>query len=226
MKNLIFFFLFTNLFALGFSQDNAALYPDFREQDLNSIEKNTEWNVLNRATGDLNKDGLSDYALILESQNSILEKRCGDCKMVKSKPRIIVVLLGQNIGEKVIIQNNEFIIRDYEGGMTPDLQPEISIENSLLTIHYQFTRSNQSYTFSFQNNLMEIIKAESHGVHNALGDFESDVYDFKQGVILSESGNIGQEKVVSKEIRFDTQPKSLSELGRMSTWKIAENKYL
>jgi hypothetical protein len=74
-----------------------------------------------------------------------------------------------------------------------DLEPKLSIENGLLKIYYQFTRSNQSYTFEFNNNQMVIIHPESNGVESAIGNFENDKYYFKKGEIISETGNISNE---------------------------------
>jgi uncharacterized ubiquitin-like protein YukD len=73
---------------------------------------------------------------------------------------------------------------------------------------------------------MVIVKAESNGVHSASGNFENDRYDFKKGEIISETGNISQEKVETEIIKFDIKPKSLSEFREMSEWEITENKYL
>ena len=226
MKKRILTLLFLGFFILGCSQNNESIYPNFIGQNINTIENNSDWKILEKSSGDLNKDGFNDFALILESKDSILEKRCLDCKLLKSKPRIIVILLNQNNIEKAIIQNNKFIARGDEGGMLPHLEPELSIENGLLNIYYQFTRSNQSYTFEFDNNKMVIIKAESNGVHSASGNFENDKFDFKKGEIISETGNISQEKVQTEIIKFDIKLKSLSEFGEMSEWEITENKYL
>ncbi|MEH1009424.1 hypothetical protein VDP25_16925 [Winogradskyella sp. ECml5-4] len=226
MKKRILTLLFLGFFILGCSQNNDSIYPNFIGQNLNTIENNSDWKILEKSSGDFNKDGFKDSALILESKDSILEKRCSDCKLLKNKPRIIVILLNQNNIEKAIIQNNKFIARGDEGGMLPHLEPKLSIENGLLNIYYQFTRSNQSYTFEFDNNQMVIIKAESNGVHSASGNFENDKYDFKKGEIISEIGNISEEKVETEIIKFDIKPKSLSEFEEISEWEITENKYL
>ena len=207
---------------MGISQNKKSIYPNFSEQKLGEIENNSDWKVLQKSSGDLNKDGLNDFALILESNDSILEKRCSDCQLLKSKPRIIIVL----ISNEKIIQNNKFIARGDEGGMLPYLEPELSIKNGFLTIYYQFTRGNQSYTFEYVNRKMLITKAESNGVHSASGDFENDKYDFKIGKIISETGNISEEKIKTKIIKFKIKRKSLSEMGEMSEWEIAEYKYL
>ena len=226
MKKRLLTLLFLGFFILGCSQNNESIYPNFIGQNLNTIENNSDWEILKKSSGDFNKDGFNDFALILESNGSILEKRCSDCKLLKNKPRIIVILLNQNNIDTAIIQNNKFIARGDEGGMLPHLEPELSIENGLLNIYYQFTRSNQSYTFEFDNNHMVIVKAESNGVHSASGNFENDKYDFKKEEIISETGNISQEKVKTEIIKFDIKPKSLSEFEEMSQWEITENKYL
>ena len=49
---------------------------------------------------------------------------------------------------------------------------------------------------------------------------------FKKGEIISERGNISQEKVETEIIKFNIKPKLLSEFGEMSQWEITENKYL
>jgi uncharacterized ubiquitin-like protein YukD len=226
MKKRILTSIFLAFCVLGCSQNNKSNYPNFIGQTLDAIENNSEWNVLKKSSGDLNKDGLNDLTLILESKDSIPEKRCSGCKLLKTKPRIIVVLLNQNGGEKVIIQNNKFIARGDEGGMLPYLEPDLSIKNGLLTIYYQFTRSNQSYVFKFKNNQMEIVSAESNGVHSASANFEYDKYDFKKGEIITKTGNISQDKTKTEIIKINTKPKSLSGFGKMSEWEIAENKYL
>ncbi|CAH8281591.1 hypothetical protein EV196_104177 [Mariniflexile fucanivorans] len=226
MEQRILTLLFLCFCILGNSQNNESIYPNFIGQNLNTIENNSDWRILQKSSGDLNKDDLTDFALILESKDSILEKRRSDCKLLKNKPRIIIVMLNKNGYEETIIQNNKFIALGDEGGMLPYLEPELSIENGLLIIYYQFARSNQSYTFEFNNNQMVIIKAESNGVESATGNFENDKYDFKKGEIISETGNILEEKVSTEIIKFSIKPKTLSEFGEMSEWEIAENKYL
>lgn len=226
MKKRILTIVSLGFCILGCTQNTESIYPNFIGQNLNTIENKSDWKILQKSSGDLNKDGFNDFALILESKDSILEKRCSDCKLVKNKPRIIVILLNQNSNEIAIIQNNKFIARGDEGGMLPYLEPELSIENELLTIYYQFTRSNQSYVFEFNSNQMIITNAESNGIESASGNFENNKYDFKKGVIISKSGNISQEKVETEIIKFNVKPKALSEFEEMSEWEIAENKYL
>jgi len=70
---------------------------------------------------------MEDYALILESKDSVFEKRCSSCYVLKNKPRIILVFFNQNGNQEVIIQNNRFIARGDEGGMEAYIEPELSV---------------------------------------------------------------------------------------------------
>lgn len=225
-KNLLVTILLLVLAVSGFSQNSEFTYPNFIGQELHSVENDNDWDVLQKASGDLNKDGKIDYALILESKDSVPEKRCSNCHLTKNKPRIILILLDQDKSQKVVIQNNRFIARGDEGGMAYYIEPELSIKDGLLNVYYQYTRSNQSYTFEYNNGRMEILYAESNGVHSASGNFENEKYDFKKGKIISETGNISQEKVETEITTIDIQPKSLSEFEEMYQWQIAEHKYL
>lgn len=226
MEKQILTLLFLGFCLLTFSQNKKSIYPNFIGQNLKAIKNNSDWKILQESTGDLNNDGFNDFALILESKDSILEKRCTKCKILKNKPRIIVVLLNQGDSRKVIIQNNKFIARADEGGMLPYLEPELLIENGLLKIYYQYTRSNQLYIFKYKNNQMEIIQAESNSVHAATGNFENNKFDFLKGEIVSESGNISQENINIEVLNIEIKPKILSEFEEMYDWKITEHKYL
>lgn len=208
------------------AQESRYVFPNFLDENLKSIENSKSWKIIQKAIGDLNKDGFKDVTLILESTDNISEKRCKDCEVSKSRARIILILFKTNDIEKVAIQNNKFIARGNEGGMLPYLEPELKIENNELTIYYQYTRSNQSYTFKWNNNQMLIKEAESNGVHGATGNFEFDSYNFKKGEIITRTGNISEEGEKIKIIKFSAKPKSLSEFGYMYDWEIVENKFL
>jgi hypothetical protein len=226
MKKRILIILFLCFYILGSSQNKDSLYPNFVGKHLTEIKQNPNWKLLEKVSGDLDNDDLDDMVLILESKDSIPEKRCLDCKLLKNKPRIILVLFNLDGKLKVKIQNNEFIARGDEGGMSPYIEPELSIKNGLFSIYYQFTRSNQSYTFKYKNNRIEIVKAESMGVHSASGNYENDKFDFTNGTLTSETGNISEEESESKIVEFEKKPKSLSEFGPMYEWEITEYKYL
>lgn len=120
--------LLIGLFSIwGYSQNSEFEYPNFIGQNLYLVENNPNWLILQKSSGDLNKDGMEDYALILESKDSVFEKRCSSCYVLKNKPRIILVFFNQNGNQEVIIQNNRFIARGDEGGMEAYIEPELSV---------------------------------------------------------------------------------------------------
>src|SRR5690606_20613311 len=110
--------------------------------------------------------------------------------------------------------------------MSPYIEPELSIKNQLLTVFYQYTRSNQSYTFKYTGYGMEIISAESTSVESASGNFENDKYDFVNRELTTNTGNISQEESSTIVTKIDVKPKFLSEFGTMYDWEIAKYKYL
>lgn len=222
-------FLFSILLVFQvntFSFKNST-YPDFIGFNLKQIEQNSDYKILKKAEGDLNNDGLSDMSLVLESNLPILEKRCVECHIKKSKARIILVLLNSYKGYEVVIQNNKFIARDNEGGrMLPHFQPDLFIKDNLLTIYYQYTRGNQSYVFKFQNNQLLISEAKSIHVHSASGDYENTEFNFKLKKLKIETGNISAEDSKTQVYEFEANPKSLSEFDKTYSWEILEYRYL
>lgn len=223
-QTLILVFNFLVIFS--FSQNKPTSYPNFIGQNLISISENPDWNILEKANGDLNNDGKLDVALILESRDSLYEKRCDPCYVQKNKARIILILLNQHNSQKVIIQNNLFIARGDEGGMAPYIEPELSIKNHLLNIDYQYTRSHLSYTFKFKNNRMILVSAKNSGVTSATGDFESNSFDFIKNIIVTETGNISEEESKIDTLEINVKPKILSEFRKMYDWQVAKFKYL
>jgi hypothetical protein len=226
MKNCILKILILLFCVTSYSQEKQVEYPDFTGKTLSEIENNTKWIVLQKVSGDLNKDKLKDFVLVVESKDSVFEKRCSQCYILKNKARIIIVALKQKEKNKIVIQNNEFIARGDEGGMANYIEPELSIKNGNLRIFYQFTRSNQSYTFAYKNNRMEIIKAENNSVNSTNGKFISNKFDFEKGTIITETSHISESKSKTEKTNISLKSKSLSEFKEMYDWEVIENKYL
>mgnify|MGYP000542099393 CR=1 FL=1 len=186
--------------------------------------------------GDLNKDGKDDVAIVIESKEDFIEIRCTDCPTSISKARILLVFLLDNDTLKVHTQNNVFIPRSDEGGMSAMIEPELIIEANQITISQQYTRSDIRYVFELQKDQFLIIMAESNSVHAASGDTETAVFDFTKNEIVITKGNISNEEEFENEeegikeqttiIKFDKKPRSLSEFGIMYEWEIAEYRYL
>ena len=226
MKNKLIIIVLISCFTIGYAQNNKSVFPNFMGQDSMTISKNANWKILVKSIGDLDKDKHNDCVLILESKESILEKRCSDCKLLKNKPRIILVLINTNGKLITTIQNNNFIARGNEGGMAPYIEPELFIKNGFLTIFYQYTRGNMSYSFKYKNNDMLIVNAISNRVEAASGNYEFDTYDFKKRKIIVKKGNIAQNNEATEIIKIKKTPQKLTEFKEMYDWEVAENKFL
>jgi hypothetical protein len=209
----------------GYAQNKTMTYPDFVGKSLSSIKQNRQWTTLKEVSGDLNNDGKADVALILESTNSLPEKRGGG-NFQKGKPRIILVFLSIRNKKQVIEQNNKFIARDDEGGMMPHLTPKLSIEKGTLTIEYDYTRDSQSYDFRYRNGKIVIVSAAGSGYESGSGNYQNVKYDFVKNRIILKSGNVSADKEKTKVIEIRQKPKSLSEFGEMYDWKIYTDCYL
>lgn len=207
-------------------QNPDSKYPDFTNISYSQISENNEWKILTSVEGDLNKDSLVDLVLILESTDSIFEKRCESCDSLRNKARIILVLLQEADTHRVILQNNHFIARPDEGGMLSFLEPEISIKNHQLIISYEYTRGNIAYTFAYEKDDLVLLDARSAGVSG--GYFESDHFDFTNKMILSESGSISDESTNTDTIPMNhiERFRKLSDMEIMYQWEVAEGKSL
>jgi len=210
-------------------EDTPTPYPDFMGQKLAAIENNPNWKVLIKTTGNLNYDSKDDVAIVIESKEDFIEIRCADCPTSLSKARVILVFLNKDDEFIVQIQNNEFIPRSDEGGMSAEIEPDISIENNQLTISQQYTRSNISYIFKYQEDTFNIISAESNSVHAASGDTQHCLFDFSKNEITITEGNISNEENEEEAknekvtvLKFDKKAKPLSEFKAMYEWEIVE----
>ncbi len=223
MKKLLQVVLFLGTLTMYAQSINN--YPDFSNHDLNELLNNKAWKVLEKAEGFLNNNNQKDVALVLESKDSLLEQRIGETTR-KNLPRILLVFLDN----KFFVQNNTFIARGDEGGILPYLTPEISFDKNELIIYYQFTRSNQSYTFKMVKNNLCLIKAESHGTHSASGATEGMFYDFKKKSLTITKGNISsaseddEKKIYTIELKNGL--KKISEFTEMYEWEVLKNRYL
>jgi len=221
---LLSFLVITNLI---FSQEIDD-YPNFKNSSLQEIEGNADWKILEEAEGDLNFDGKADKAIILESKDSIIEKRCEDCYKLKNKSRIILVLLNDNDKYKVVSQNNEFIARGDEGGMLNYLEPEISISNNQLKIFYQYVRSNMTYIFKHKKGSIQIESFKSVGVESASGNYGENIVDFNDNIVTIKNGHISEdpENDKIKRIHFNQEPRKLENFGTMNSWEVVSNVFL
>jgi hypothetical protein len=108
---------------------SSFVFPKF-ETTVRSVDALIlpRWSIRDSVSGDLNRDGRKDMALVLEYADTVPEMRA-DSMENTAHPRILLVLLQDSVtgGYRPVCQNNTFILRTGEGGMIDDPYGSIGI---------------------------------------------------------------------------------------------------
>ena len=183
-------------------------YPtDFPEQG-NKMEDFVPkyWSAIMKVDGDLNKDGLTDTALIVEQENpnniSITEYN----DTLNTNPRALLVLFKQENGTyKLTAKNDKGFIeppKENSSLLDPLGEGDINIKNNTLRLKFQYFFSagswyitNVEYVFRYQNSHFELIGVETNSFHRATG--EETIVSFNLSTNKLETtmgGNVFEEK--------------------------------
>lgn len=142
------------------------------------------WKMILQSTGDLNKDGLADEAIVIENmdaRNVIENEGFGQPKLNLNYRILLVLFRTRADAYQLAVKNYGFIPSEnqeespcladplmQEGGMT--------IEKGLLKIHYQYFLScgswyltNKDYTFRFQQQKFLLIGYDEYSLHRSSG---------------------------------------------------------
>ena len=210
----------------------AQTYPELSGMTYKDLSDLQDWYILTQAEGRLDKDAVEDRVIILESKDSIVEKRCENCPGLPNKARIIAVLLSNDSQPKVGIQNNRFIARPNEGGTVRRLAPKIKIADNALLVYYQYERSsNIEYRFEFREKELVLVHGKSEIDHD--GELVVKNYDFVNGNLTIESttfpnpenNRMSGEFFTSETEVIDVshhQLRSLADFKEMYSWEIVE----
>ena len=183
-------------------------YPtDFPEQG-NKMEDFVPkyWSAIMKVDGDLNKDGLTDTALIVEQENpeNIIVTEYNDT--LNTNPRALLVLFKQENGTyKLTAKNDKGFIeppKENSSLLDPLGEGDINIKNNTLRLKFQYFFSagswyitNVEYVFRYQNSHFELIGVETNSFHRATG--EETIVSFNLSTNKLETtmgGNIFEEK--------------------------------
>lgn len=183
-------------------------YPtDFPEQG-NKMEDFVpkHWSAIMKVDGDLNKDGLTDTALIVEQENpnNISVTEYNDT--LNTNPRALLVLFKQENGTyKLAAKNDKGFIeppKENSSLLDPLGEGDINIKNNTLRLKFQYFFSagswyitNVEYVFRYQNSHFELIGVETNSFHRATG--EETIVSFNLSTNKLETtmgGNIFEEK--------------------------------
>ena len=223
--NLTFILLLTSLLLRG----QSFTYPIIKTtgQTLSDFVPNS-WTKIDSAFGDLNKDGVKDAAIIIQSRDSVsLVNSLGDT--VLTQPRILLILFKNPIASNFYLkeQSNSFILRN-DNPEREDPFQEVKVENGILKISFQLFYSigswyitNSTYKFRFQNNQFYLIGADYSSFQRATHDSQEYSYNFLTKKRSLTKGNDKRNKTTWKPLNLNGL-KTFETFPQPFTWDIEE----
>lgn len=177
-----------------------------------------KWKILEKAQGDLNADGLSDLALIIENtdpDNIVSNENLGSDKL-NLNPRQLMVLFKTAKGYQLAARNSSLPSEgDADSPCLADPLGEgegLTIQKDLLKIGFHYWLScgswyvtNTSYTFRYQNQKFRLIGFDSNDFHRASGDITERSINFITGRVKNTTGaNEFAESNVPEKVEWST----------------------
>ena len=229
-------FLLLSIFLLAMHNSfcQAFSYPVIqqRAQDLNAVIPNG-WALLDSATGDLNKDGLADAALVLQHRDSVLIVN-EEKDTVTTQPRMLLIFFkNEKSGFDLAAQSNSFILQ-HERATMDDPFEMIRIQNGVLQLSFRlffnvgsWYVTTSSYKFRYGNGQFVLIGADYMALHRASLDYEEYSYNF---LTRKRSHIKGNEEKGTKQQAWKTfqlaMPQTLKTFKKPFTWEVEKNIFL
>lgn len=236
MKYILIFLLISS--KMSFAQQFS--YPILPKQAKNlQIIIPSKWKVIASTYGDLNQDQTEDIAMILEYNLPITENRAygdNDTELIKEfqRPRVLAVYFKDSKTNKYIfeMQNNNFILRENEGGEIKEPFKKLKIEDNSLKLAFEgggLWRWILTYEFKYLNKAWALINANNTSFNPISGELKANQYDFLERKIKFTNGNLFARDVANEEREenlYFSQLKTLSNFKKPWTWEITTNNYL
>lgn len=193
------------------------------------------WEILDSASGDLNKDARTDFALVLQhrEKKQLIKKDQYTTDTVITNPRMLLLLFADSSGYKLMEQNNTFVPTcDQPPNVMDDPFGDISIRKGVIKIemHYfyymgSWNVSSYAYKFRYQDNAFALIGADFSDFHRATHDYADYSFNFLTKKWSEKTGNDGNaDSSSTKTIWHTMQLQELKTLGTFKqpfTWKLA-----
>jgi|SRR5690606_23761142 len=189
-----------------------------------------KWDTLSTAKGDLNKDGISDLAFVIQgTDNEHFEvSELYDQDTLNLNPRILGIYLGDGSGGFVKQnQSNTFIPLKDSPTMDEPLEDIEITDKGVLQIRFllfysagSWYTSNHLYQFRFQNDKFKLIGYDTTDTHRATGDITSYSINFLTGKMSITRSNFTNDKPESVEWKDFKLPelKSLDSFAEPFKW--------
>lgn len=194
------------------------------------------WKLFSKASGDLNKDGKPDLALIIEKvdRRNLIPNESLGADTLNTNPRRLVVAFGENNGYRLTVQNDHFIPTEHSEDAPCLADPlydmvnkGLSIEGGLLFLNFNYWYScgtwfvnSEKYTFRWQHNKFELIGLDVSEFHRASLDEKKYSINYSTGIIeTTTGGNLsGEEKYQPKTVRKKLKKKFKYDLATITPY--------
>ena len=236
MKYILIFLLISS--KMSFAQQYSFPALTKQAKDLQTIVP-AKWKVLASAHGDLNKDQSEDIAIILEYNLPITESRAygdNDTELIKEfqRPRVLAVYFKNSKTNKYIfeMQNNNFILREREGGEVAEPFKKLKIENNSLILAFEgggLWRWKLNYEFKYQQKSWALVNANNTSYNPSTGELIAKHYNFLERKTKQIFGNSFSRDIANEEIEenlYFTQLRTLANFKKPWTWEITKNNFL
>ena len=224
-------FLHLLVFAWCFSVMGQIEFIDLPGHGNNLEELIPEkWDTLSTAKGDLNKDGISDVAFVIQGTDKVNFEvsELYDQDTLNLNPRVLGIYFGDGSGGYVKQnQSNTFILLRDSPTMDEPLEGIEITDKGVLQIRFLFFysagswyTSNHLYQFRFQNDKFKLIGYDTTDTHRATGEVTSYSINFLTGKMSITRSNFTNDEPESVEWKDFKLPelKSLDSFAEPFKW--------
>jgi hypothetical protein len=180
------------------------------------------WKLESSATGDVNRDGLPDAALVLhmDEPRNLVPSDWDPNQKYDSNPRILAVALARPGGGYELAAADHKLIPRLENQNQDDPFDGVEIVNGTLRVKLQLFMSaggwqmgSWTYTFRWQDGAMKLIGFDSDTVMRNSGETETVSVNFLTGRKLVRAGNMASDEQDTRTLKLAKKP--LLELGEV-----------
>ncbi|MFY7730392.1 MAG: hypothetical protein ACOVRN_12800 [Flavobacterium sp.] len=171
----------------------------------------TGWKLLAKATGDLNKDGLDDAAIVIENTDpaNIIKNEEGlGAKELNTNPRHLLILFQESGGYVLKFINKKFIPSEHIAEAPCVTDPfsageDFRIKKQVLHLRFgnwsscgSWYAGSSTYKFRFQEDNFILIGYDEFSMHRAAGNIFSESINFlTKKKIVTTGGNEFDQKL-------------------------------
>ncbi len=205
-----------------------AVYPDLPSQ-ATSAEGFVPagWALESQVSGDLNRDGIADLALVLHEENPANVVRNDDGlgeTPLNTNPRILAVAFGRadSAGYALALENHTLIPRrEVPTFDDPLSEGGVAIERGTLRVTMGFfasagswATSTTTYTFRHQNGRFELIGFDRDATQRNTGEMTVTSINYSTGKAKLTSGNIeSDDETVRWKSLPSREPVTIEQIG-------------